>query len=107
MRQKVTVERLKEFMEELAASARSPGKIYLTGGATALLLGFRDQTIDVDLKLDAEPEGFKPQINQLPVLSSTTSCGAASRWPAGLTRIKRALSRSSVRLTAPRYPIPD
>ena len=44
-------------MEELAAAARSPGKVYFTGGATALLLGFREQTIDVDLKLDPEPEG--------------------------------------------------
>ena len=27
------------------------------GGATALLLNFRQQTIDIDLKLDPEPEG--------------------------------------------------
>src|SRR5258707_6284242 len=57
MRRKVTVERLRQFMDELAASARSPGKVYCTGGATALLLGFREQTIDIDLKLDPEPEG--------------------------------------------------
>jgi len=57
MRRKVTVAKLKQFMQELAAAARSPGKVYFTGGATALLLGFRDQTIDVDLKLDPEPEG--------------------------------------------------
>ena len=44
-------------MQELAAAVRSPGKIYFTGGATALLLGFREQTIDVDLKLDPEPKG--------------------------------------------------
>ena len=44
-------------MKELAAAARTPGKIYFTGGATALLLGFRDQTIDIDIKLDPEPEG--------------------------------------------------
>jgi hypothetical protein len=57
MRRKVTKETLQQFMEELAAAARSPGKVYLTGGATALLLGFREQTIDIDLKLDPEPEG--------------------------------------------------
>src|SRR6266481_10152662 len=57
MRRKVTVETLKQFMRELAAAARSPGKIYFTGGATALLLGFRQQTIDIDLKLDPEPAG--------------------------------------------------
>src|SRR6266481_2742430 len=57
MRRKVTVQRLKQFMDALAASARSPGRIYFTGGATALLLGFREQTIDIDIKLDPEPEG--------------------------------------------------
>src|SRR5882757_1307152 len=49
MRRKVTVERLRQFMDELAASARSPGKVYFAGGATALLLGFREQTIDIDI----------------------------------------------------------
>lgn len=57
MRRKVTVQTLQQFMHELAAAARSPGKVYFTGGATALLLGFREQTIDIDLKLDPEPEG--------------------------------------------------
>jgi hypothetical protein len=44
-------------MKELAAAARSPGRVYFTGGTTALLLGFREQTIDIDLKLDPEPGG--------------------------------------------------
>jgi hypothetical protein len=57
MRRMVTVEAVQTFMEELASAARSPGKVYLTGGATALLLGFRQQTIDIDLKLDPEPAG--------------------------------------------------
>src|SRR5437588_12325964 len=58
MRRKVTIETLKQFMQALAVAARSPGKVYLTGGATALLLGFREQTIDIDLKLDPEPKGI-------------------------------------------------
>lgn len=57
MRRKVTKATLNQFMRELAAAARSPGKVYFTGGATALLLGFREQTIDIDLKLDPEPAG--------------------------------------------------
>jgi hypothetical protein len=65
MRQKVTVETLKRFMQELAGAARSPGKVYFTGGATALLLGFRQQTIDIDLKLDPEPQGAFEAIAEL------------------------------------------
>ena len=57
MRRRTTLATLKQFMHELAAAARSPGNVYFTGGATALLLGFREQTIDIDLKLDPEPEG--------------------------------------------------
>jgi hypothetical protein len=57
MRRKVTPETLRQFMNELAAAARSPGNVYFTGGTTALLLGFRDQTIDIDLKFDPEPIG--------------------------------------------------
>jgi hypothetical protein len=65
MRRKVTTETLRQFMQELAGAARSPGNVYLTGGATALLLGFRDQTIDIDLKLDPEPKGVFEAIAQL------------------------------------------
>ncbi len=65
MRRKATVQSLRQFMQELAAAAKSPGKVYFTGGATALLLGFRDQTIDVDLKMDPEPVGAFEAIAQL------------------------------------------
>lgn len=61
----MTLAKLNQFMCELAAAARGPGKVYLTGGATALLLGFREQTIDIDLKLDPEPEGVFEAIAEL------------------------------------------
>lgn len=57
MRKTVTKERLRQFMRGLAKRASGSGSIFLTGGATALLLGLRDQTIDIDLKLDPEPHG--------------------------------------------------
>ena len=31
--------------------------MYFAGGSTALLLGIRGQTVDIDIKLDPEPEG--------------------------------------------------
>ena len=52
-------------MLSTTAVTRTPGKVYLTGGATALLLGFRDQTIDIDIKLDPEPEGVFEAIARL------------------------------------------
>jgi hypothetical protein len=52
-------------MERLAKASQSPGKVYFTGGATALLLGFREQTLDLDIKLDPEPKGAFEAIARL------------------------------------------
>ncbi len=57
MRNKLTPELLRRFMQSLAFQSEGQGSIYFTGGATALLLGLREQTIDVDLRLDPEPRG--------------------------------------------------
>jgi hypothetical protein len=49
--------KLERFMVELGRRVRGPGRVYLTGGATALWVGWRETTVDVDLKLDPEPPG--------------------------------------------------
>lgn len=38
-------------MRALAREAVSEGRIYVTGGATAVLHGWRESTLDVDLKI--------------------------------------------------------
>jgi len=48
-------ERIRSFLTALAAAARVDGRVYFTGGATAVLSGWRDSTIAVDVKL--VPEG--------------------------------------------------
>ena len=45
---------LREFMRRLGAAADAPGRVYLTGGACAVLLGWRESTIDIDLTFDPE-----------------------------------------------------
>jgi len=51
MRESVTSERLRAFMRELAAETREEGRVYFTGGASAVVRGWRDSTVDVDVKL--------------------------------------------------------
>lgn len=51
MRRLATAERIRAFLTRLGGAARSPATAYLTGGSTAVLLGWRDSTIDIDLKL--------------------------------------------------------
>jgi hypothetical protein len=58
MRPPVQREKLLSLMEELGRRVTSPGRIYFTGGATALLHGWRPMTVDVDLKADPEPGGL-------------------------------------------------
>ena len=42
-------ERIRRFMRVLGAEAAEDGAVYLTGGATAVLLGWRASTLDVDI----------------------------------------------------------
>ena len=65
MRQPVTISRLQEFMTALAAAAETPGRIFLVGGATSVLLGWRNATIDVDLKMVPESDAL---LRTLPAL---------------------------------------
>ncbi len=58
MRGETTKAKVNHFMAALGQRVRGPGRIYLTGGATAVLHGWRSMTIDVDLKPDPEPQGL-------------------------------------------------
>ncbi len=49
MRRPVDEALIREFFRSLGAAAREETKLYLTGGATAVLLGFRPSTVDVDI----------------------------------------------------------
>lgn len=51
MRQLADSDRIHALMRALGRAATTSGRVYLTGGATAVLLGWRPTTIDVDLKL--------------------------------------------------------
>jgi len=51
VRRLATAERIRAFLSRLGRAAREPTTAYLTGGSTAVLLGWRDSTIDIDLKL--------------------------------------------------------
>jgi hypothetical protein len=58
MRRETNRERVEALMAALGEAVREPGRIYLAGGASAVLLGWRDTTVDVDLKPDPEPAGM-------------------------------------------------
>jgi hypothetical protein len=65
MRPPIQVEHLRKFMAALGRETSGAGRIYLTGGATALLYGWRPMTVDIDLKADPEPSRFFESIAHL------------------------------------------
>jgi hypothetical protein len=65
MRQPVTAARVEEFMKALGSGVTSPARVFLVGGATAVLLGWRDSTIDIDLKAIPERDDILRQLSAL------------------------------------------
>jgi hypothetical protein len=65
MRQPVTLSRLHEFMKALGSIARVAGRVYLVGGATAVVLAWRTATIDIDLKIVPETDQILRAIPEL------------------------------------------
>lgn len=57
--------RIRGFLRELGRLANQPATVYLVGGATAVLVGWRPTTIDVDLRLEPEADDI---ISRLPEL---------------------------------------
>jgi len=77
--EKLTKAKLLEFLARLGASARTPGACFITGGGSAILLGWRETTIDVDLRFDPEPAGV---FDAIPVLKRELSINVELASPA-------------------------
>ncbi len=56
MRKLADSHRILEFIRAVGLEAESPTELYLTGGATAVLLGWRATTIDVDIRFFPESD---------------------------------------------------
>jgi hypothetical protein len=65
MRDVADAARIQHFMRALGAEADVPARVYFTGGATAVLLGWRASTIDVDIKMVPETDRLFRAIPQI------------------------------------------
>lgn len=65
MRELADATRIERFMRELGQAVRVEGHVYLTGGATAVLHGWRQTTIDVDIKLIPDRDEILREIPRL------------------------------------------
>jgi hypothetical protein len=65
MRERVDAERVRLLLRELGSVAEHDGACYLTGGATAVLVGWRRTTLDVDLLFVPEQDALLRQLPRL------------------------------------------
>jgi hypothetical protein len=65
MRERADEERIRAFLHDLGRRARVAGRVYLTGGATAVLEGWRASTIDVDMRLEPEDDALMRSLPEL------------------------------------------
>ncbi|MGH2349830.1 MAG: DUF6036 family nucleotidyltransferase [bacterium] len=56
MREVADSDRIVRFMRAFGGEARDPVRVYFTGGATAVLFGWRASTIDIDIKVDPDDD---------------------------------------------------
>ena len=70
MRELTDAERVRAFMRAAGAAAAREGVCYLTGGATAVLLGWRTTTVDVDVRLEPEQDEL---LRELPRIKNDLS----------------------------------
>ena len=84
MRELTDAARLRAFMRALGAEADQEARVYFTGGATAVLLGWRPTTIDADIAIVPDSD----------------------RLLRALPRLKESL-RMNVELASPAHFIPE
>lgn len=65
MRTLADVDAIRRFMRALGDEARAETRVYFTGGATAVLHGWRDSTIDVDIRMDPDRDALLRAIPRL------------------------------------------
>ena len=65
MRAPVDAERIRRFLHEAGKVAAPGTRLYLTGGASAVLVGWRVSTIDIDMKTVPESDAILRRIPSL------------------------------------------
>jgi hypothetical protein len=65
MREPADAKRVRRFAAELGRVVPPGTKMYLTGGATAVLEGWRDSTVDIDVRFEPESEAALRRISEL------------------------------------------
>ena len=79
MRRVAEPDRIQRFMSALAVKAARQARLYFTGGATAVLLGWRASTIDVDIHIVPDDDRLLralPELKEVLEMNVELACPA-------------------------------
>lgn len=79
MRQLTDAARLREFMRLLGRRTRAAGRVYLVGGACAVLHDWRATTVDIDIDLDP---GLDALLREIPAIKEDLQVNVELASPA-------------------------
>lgn len=79
MRRAADADRIHRLLAELGAAAINESALYLVGGATAVLHGWRSTTIDVDIHLEPETDDI---LRAIPLLKDSLEINVELASPA-------------------------
>lgn len=79
MREVADADRIRRFMRTLGEAAEATARVYFTGGATAVLIGWRSSTIDVDIKIVPEHDHL---LRAIPRIKETLQINVELACPA-------------------------
>ena len=93
MRELADAPRIRRFMRALGAAAPREGDCYLTGGATAVLFGWRAATIAVDVRLEPDQDEV---LRALPALKEQLALNVELASPADFIPLPRGWHERSL-----------
>jgi hypothetical protein len=79
MRPRADTKSINRFLTALGRAVRVPARIYLTGGATAVLEGWRATTVDIDLRVEPDLDAI---LREIPALKERLSVNVELASPA-------------------------
>ncbi len=91
MRVESTSQSIHHFMREFGLRANKPIRVYLTGGATCVLNGWRNSTIDIDIKpIPDFGEVYQIIADLKEELSLNIELASPDHWLTSPTRVGRS-----------------
>jgi hypothetical protein len=92
MRRLADAARIRELMRALGRAATHPGQVFLAGGATAVLIGWRETTVDVDLKFVPDQDSV---LRAVPALKETLELNVELATPDDFIPVRPAWEERS------------